>query len=135
MKHPSNPKERNLIKGAIRRVFSRSELRRLVVDSSRIDYTDATRPRVKKWSYCPECCKETPTYLMEVDHVNPIIRPGESLDDLTWDTLIGRVWCEFENLRAVCKPCHKAKTKLENAERRRLKKEKRDHESAKTNKT
>lgn len=128
LKQPSSPKERNLIKGAIRRVFSRSELRRLVVDSSRIDYTDATRPRVKKWSFCLDCKKETPTYLMEVDHVNPIIRLGEALEDLTWDTLVERVWCEFDNLRAVCKTCHKAKTKLENAERRRLKKEKKNNE-------
>lgn len=123
MKQPSNAKERNLLKGAIRRVFSRSELRRLVIDSSRIDYTDASRPRVKKWSFCPECKKEIPTYLMEVDHVNPIIRPGESLEELSWDTLVERVWCEFNNLKAICKDCHKIKTKAENAERRRLKKE------------
>jgi hypothetical protein len=40
-------KERGLLKGAIRRVFSRSDLRRKVIELSRIDHTDSTRPRVK----------------------------------------------------------------------------------------
>ncbi len=121
MKKPANPKERNLIKGAIRRVFSRSDLRREVIDLSRIDYTDPNRPRVTKWSRCSYCSKPTPTYLIEVDHVLPIVPIDKALEDLDWDALVNNVWCEIGNLRPTCKSCHSAKTKAENAERRRLK--------------
>ena len=91
---------------------------------SRSKYVDPARPRVKKWSICPECKEYTPTYLMQVDHIKPIISLNETLEDLTWDELVDRIWCNHENLRAVCKPCHKIKTKEENKERRRIKKEK-----------
>lgn len=110
-------KERGLIKGGIRRVFSRSDLRKSVIDGSRIDYKDANRPRVTKWSYCNGCDKFTPTYLMEVDHVIPIVPIGSSLEAMSWDDIVNRIWCDARNLRAVCKPCHKVKTKLETKQR------------------
>lgn len=115
-------KERGLIKGALRRVFSRSELRRAAVDASRIEHEDAGRPRVKKWSRCPVCSQPTPTYLMEVDHVVPIIPVDSSLEQMTADELIDRIWCDASNLLAICKPCHKIKTKTESANRRLYKK-------------
>lgn len=119
MKKPSNPKERGLIKGAIRRVFSRSELRKEALQLSRLEgYYNAERPRVTKWSRCPDCGESTPTYLMEVDHVIPVIGIAESLDDLTWDQLVDRLWCDIQNLRAICKPCHSQKSTQENKERR-----------------
>lgn len=124
MNHPYNPKERSLIKGALRRVFSRSDLRRSVIEASRIPWVDIDRPRVTKWSRCEECKQPIPTYLMQVDHVVPLIGVYEELGDLTWDELISRLWCEPSNLRVLCKPCHLKKTKAENAERRRIKKEK-----------
>lgn len=115
-------KERNLIKGAIRRVFSRSELRKAAIEASRIDHHDPERPRVKKWSLCPICKVKTPTYLMECDHINPIIPVGLSLEEMSWDEVINNVWCDIINLLAICKTCHHEKSKIENAERRRLKK-------------
>lgn len=124
MKNPKSPKERNLLKGAIRRIFSRSELRKQILDKSLVkDYLDPSRKRVTRWSKCPECEKLTPTYLMQVDHEVPIIRPTETLEALSWDEVVDRVWCDERNLRAICVDCHKVKTKVENAERRRLKKE------------
>jgi 5-methylcytosine-specific restriction endonuclease McrA len=122
LKKPDNPKERNLIKGAIRRVFSRSELRKQALAKSLVQHHDETRKRVTKWSKCPECQQFTPTYKMEVDHVAPIIGLNEQMEDLTWDELVARIWCDIDNLRAVCKDCHKIKTKLENSERRKNKK-------------
>lgn len=122
MKKPDNPKERNLIKGAIRRVFSRSDLRKKALQKSVVSHYDETRKRVTKWSKCPDCQQFTPTYQMEVDHVEPIIGLDESLEDLTWDVIVDRIWCSEDNLRAICKPCHKRKTKLENSERRKNKK-------------
>ncbi len=128
MQNPPNKKEKQLVKGAIRRVFSRSELRKLVMEQSKITYTDPNRPRVKKWSKCPECKQLTPTYLMEVDHILPVVGLSEKLEDLSWDTLIDRVWCSIDNLKAICKVCHKIKSKAEQKERRRLKKERMKNE-------
>lgn len=129
LNNPKDPKERNLVKGAIRRVFSRSMLRREALQKSLIDHYDPDRKRVTKWSLCPICQKPKPTYTMEVDHVVPIIALDESLETISWDTLIDRVWCDVSNLKAVCKECHKAKTKIENAERRRRKKERKNEEA------
>lgn len=117
-------KERALIKGALRRVFSRSELRRQALDKALVkDYHDPSRKRVTRWGRCTECQKLEPAYLLEVDHIEPVQRPGEALEDLSLDTLAEeRLWCDERNLRAICKPCHKLKSASENKERRALKK-------------
>jgi 5-methylcytosine-specific restriction endonuclease McrA len=129
MKNPKNPKERNLIKGAIRRVFSRSELRRQILDKAIVkDYYDPSRKRVTRWGKCSECNKLEPAYLLEVDHIEPVVPEDSSLEQMTWDELVDRVWCDERNLRPVCKPCHKLKSKEETKIRRKNKKEKKENE-------
>jgi 5-methylcytosine-specific restriction endonuclease McrA len=123
----SNPritkKERALLKGAIRRVFSRSELRRKALDRALVkDYHDPSRKRVTRWGKCSICSKLEPAYLLEVDHLEPVQPLGVTLEEMAWDTVIDNVWCDENKLQAVCKPCHKAKSKQENKERRRIKK-------------
>lgn len=123
MKKPSNPKERNLIKAALRRVFSRSELRLKALNSTRVpDFIDPERPRVTKWSVCSICRKFEPTYKMQIDHVDPLLPLGKSLEDFSWDEIVDRLWCDASNLQPVCQTCHKQKSKIENKERRLLKK-------------
>lgn len=123
MKNPRiTHKERGLLKGAVRRVFSRSELRAQVVAASRIDHQDPERPRVKKWSRCASCKLPTATYQMQVDHIEPLQPIGVALDEMSMDDLVNRAWCDVKNLQALCLQCHKAKSKLENAERRKLRK-------------
>lgn len=117
-----SPKERGLIKGALRRVFSRSDLRRIALSSSIIEHTDPNRIRVKKWSRCTICKEPTPTYLMQIDHVDPIVPINTSLEQMSWDEVINRIWCEVDKLDPLCKSCHSVKTKLENKARRALKK-------------
>ena len=121
----SNPritaKERGLIKGALRRVFSRSDLRRKVMATALIEHTDANRPRVRKWGRCSECKKPTPFYTMEADHKNPIVPVNSSLEQMDWNTLVDRLWCLEEDLTPLCKPCHSFKTKAEAKERREYK--------------
>ena len=124
MKKPNNPKERNLIKGAIRRVFSRSELRRKAIEQALVkDYADPKRPRVTKWGRCSECKEMTPLYKMQVDHKEPVIPLGSSLEEMSWDQVVDNVWCDERNLQPLCETCHKAKSKGEMVERRKLKKE------------
>lgn len=130
MKNPSNPKERNLIKGALRRVFSRSELRRQVIDRSIItNYKDSKRKAVKFWVKCETCGKHEAKSNVQIDHINPVIKINETLDDLSWDQLIDRLWCDISNLAIICKPCHKAKSKEENKERREYKKRRKNEKS------
>ena len=66
-------KERGLIKGALRRVFSRSELRQKIVSASLIDHSDPKRTRVKNWCVCNLCKQPTPKSYVAVDHIVPII--------------------------------------------------------------
>jgi 5-methylcytosine-specific restriction endonuclease McrA len=125
-----SPKERNLFKGALRRLFSRSDLRRNALKKVILEnYFDPNRPRAMRWGYCMECGLITPAYLLEVDHVEPIIRVDESLEDLTIETLVDRIWCNEDNLMPLCKPCHKEKTKAE-AKLRRMHKNAKVNESA-----
>ena len=124
MKKPDNAKERGLIKGAIRRVFSRSELRRAAIARNEIPHFDLARPRAKKWVFCDLCGEIFPKYLAQADHIKPVIPVDKALDSMTWDELIENQWCDIANLQTVCKSCHNDKTKLENKERRRIKNEK-----------
>ena len=59
---------------------------------------------------------------MQVDHVKPIVGIEETLVDLNWDTVIDRLWCEENNLQALCVDCHDKKTKEEKKQRTNAKK-------------
>jgi len=115
-------KERGLIKGALRRVFSRSDLRREVVAASVINHTDASRPRVKKWSQCKLCATKVPTYKIIVDHLDPVVPLDIAFEDMSVDVVIDRLWCEKNNLQFLCETCHNLKSKGENKLRREFKK-------------
>lgn len=124
MKNPRvTVKERNLLKGSMRRVFSRSELRRQVISRSQVEYTDPKRPRVRKWSRCENCKDFVATYQMEVDHITPVIPLDKTLEELTWDEVIDRLWCNIENLQGLCLTCHKEKSKVERVMRKKNRKE------------
>lgn len=121
-------KERNLIKGAIRRAFSRSDLRRQTVEQSIIDHTDASRPRVKSWGRCTACQIPIPKSYLIVDHISPVIPVDRSFEDMTIDEVVDRMWCLPSNLQIICEPCHLIKSKEENKIRRANKKEKNKNE-------
>lgn len=116
-------KERNALKGYVRRVFSRSELRDKALAKVRMyDYHDPGRPRVTKWCFCPECGEMTPEYLVQVDHIEPVVKLDSSFEEMSFDELIDRQWCDEKNLKALCVSCHEAKSMLENKIRRENKK-------------
>lgn len=124
MKNPRiTKKEQGLLKGAINRVFSRSELRKQALERAAMPgHIDPNRPRVTKWSKCAECQKPEPQYLCQVDHIFPRVPIDSSFEDMTKDEFVDRTWCEVEQLQTLCKPCHKIKTKIEAKERRLIKK-------------
>lgn len=116
------PRDKGLLKGCFRRVFSRSELRKQALESTRIQHSDPDRPRVTKWSWCTDCGEIIPTYTVDIDHREPLVPLHKSLDEMSLDELAERMWCELDNLKPVCKDCHKAKSTAENKIRRELKK-------------
>lgn len=111
-----------LIKGALRRVFSRSNLRNQVLINSYITHSDLGRPRVKRWSRCNSCRLPVPSYEVEVDHISPVVPLDSSLEDMTPNDLVARTWCELSNLQALDPSCHKLKSKVEAAERAKFRK-------------
>lgn len=116
------PKDRGLIKGAVRRAFSRSDLRRQVLEASKDPiHTDLTRPRVKTWYKCEHCKQHFAGYQMQVDHKTPIIPVESALEHMSWDDVINRTWCDRNNLQSLCLSCHDIKSKDERALRKLFK--------------
>lgn len=117
-------KERGLIKGSIRRVFSRSDLRRKVIESY-IDnsYSNPQRKKVKYWIKCSNCSTMEAKSNIQLDHVLPVVPVDSSFEEMDMNDFLNRQWCEENNLKPLCKPCHTVKTKIENKERRLAKKD------------
>ena len=114
-------KERGLLKGALRRVFSRSELRQQALKRVLTEHNDPKRPRVKKWGYCEECGEVTAAYELTIDHKDPVIPPHTTFEEMGLDKTADRLWCDLANLQAICNTCHDAKTKRERKIRRKKK--------------
>ncbi len=115
-------KDRNALKGALRRAFVRSELRAAVIARTRVDHVDPARPRVTKWSRCELCQSLTPTYLINVDHIDPLIPIDSHFEDMSLDVVADRLWCDPSNLQGICEECHDLKTAAENEARKPYKK-------------
>lgn len=61
---------------------------------------------------CASCRGEFTATNIEVDHIEPIVDPKIGFVD--WNSFIERLYCPASNLQALCKSCHKIKTKKEN---------------------
>ena len=69
---------------------------------------------------CDDCKNWFEREDTEVDHINPAVPVDQILT--SWDEKINRKLCETSNMSLLCKPCHKRKSKNENAARRSFKK-------------
>ena len=52
-----------------------------------------------------------------VDHVEPVVNPATGFID--WNTYIKRMFADRSKMQWLCIPCHKLKTGLETAERKK----------------
>ena len=124
----SNPRitkrDKGLIKGALRRVFSRSELRNSIITANMVEYSDLSRPRVKKWVLCNICKKPEAKSYVVVDHIDPFVPIGGSFEEMSLDVAVDRLWCEVHNLQAICPNCHELKSTEERQQRKKLAKPK-----------
>lgn len=95
------------IRSALRSKWLRWQPRNDCLAASRRTYKGPNKRQ--KWEYQCSLCKEW--YIskaMEVDHY-----PHDAGTILTVEDIgpfAGRLFCEIDNLRAVCKPCHKIHT-------------------------
>ncbi len=117
------PKEFNIertIRGAIRRVFSRSPVVREVLMAVRreVPKFNADGQRSKKDSVqykCGACGTWTKSTAVSVDHIHPVVCVDEGFID--YNTFVERLFCPKENLQAICDTCHDAKSLHERLER------------------
>lgn len=117
------PKDRNAIKGALRRAFSRSELHRRVLDAAEIQHSDPKRPKVKRWCRCNICGEPEAISYCVVDHIDPMVPIGTTFAEMTLDTAADRLWCEENNLQCVDEKCHDKKSAVEREQRKLSKKQ------------
>lgn len=68
-----------------------------------------------KLHLCPDCKQLHPQSFMQADHIHPVV-PVTGFD--SWDGVIGRLYCEIDGYRAICRTCHKAKSISENQQRK-----------------
>lgn len=124
MKNPRmTPKDQALIRGGLRRAFSRSQSRKTALERSILPtHTDPSRPRVKTWCSCALCAVPTPKSYIQIDHKSPVIKLNETFEDLSLDKYTNRLWCRLSNLQALCLDCHKRKSKEEAKLRSQLRK-------------
>ena len=106
-------KDLDLLKAGLRRAFSRSDLRRSVLDASITDHTDLSRPKVKTWCKCASCGKPEAKSYMDVDHIIPFVPLDRPFADLTNQERVDRLWCDTSQLQVLCPTCHTAKSKEE----------------------
>jgi hypothetical protein len=122
--------ERARIKGAIRRVFRLSPQMKEVLQAARVELPPALKkdgtPGLKKQvRYRCACCGGLFSQKhVQVDHIEPVVPLHMSEDELTYDDIVYRIFCDKSNLQVLCsipaklnggKPsCHRIKTNKEN---------------------
>lgn len=113
-------KDRGLIKGAVRRAFTRSELYREKLLLNQIEHSDPRNPRCKRWGWCEVCGWVQPQWKLQIDHIDPVVPLEVTFAEMSLDLLVDRMWCIIEGLQVICEDCHDRKTALERARKKEL---------------
>jgi 5-methylcytosine-specific restriction endonuclease McrA len=113
------------IRGAIRRIFSRSPVKRDVLMAVRRERPkfnqDGSRSKKDAVEYMCNLCKQyVGSTKVEVDHLEPVIEINE-VGFVDWNTFVTRLFCTVEKLQVLCDPCHDKKTHDEQQKRQMLK--------------
>ncbi len=119
-KKKSNFNLKTVVKGSLRRAFARwpaaVEIREEAI------HPTIKGPRGGKQYICSDCKNTFGVTKISVDHIDPVIPLGKKIDDMSWDEVVERMFCEKSNLQVLCKEgCHKIKTSVERKKRKELK--------------
>ena len=112
------------IRGALRRVFSRSPviweaLRKVRREVPRYRQ-DGSRAKKDAVQYLCNICKNyVRSTMVSVDHIIPVVSIDEGFVD--FNTFIARLFCDASNLQVICDDDHQKKTNAERSERNRKK--------------
>jgi len=105
--------------GALRKCWSKSPKRKIILDEAR--HPTEKGPRGGARFVCSICGEPFGSNDLAVDHIDPVVPIDTASKDMSWDTIIWRMFnSPKENLQAVCKSCHKVKTDEENNDRRKV---------------
>lgn len=104
------------IRGALRRVFSRSPIIREVMFKVRREVPkynkDGSRAKKDAVQYrCNVCTTYVGSTKVAVDHITPVISVNDGFVD--FNTFIERLFCDVSNLQVICDTCHNLKTNSE----------------------
>lgn len=58
------------------------------------------------------------------DHIEPVIPLDKQTKDVSFDEIIGRMFCEKDGIQILCKACHDEKTDEEKEQRKKYKEKK-----------
>jgi len=113
------------IRGAIRRLFSRSPVHKEVLMKVRREVPkfnkDGARAKKDAVQYLCNVCKGwVGSTKVEVDHILPVIEVNEH-GFVDWNMFVDRLFCGPENLQVICDPCHDKKTHDEQQKRQAAK--------------
>jgi len=111
---------KNLIKGAIRRLFARSPQKYECLNKA--IHPTIKGPRGGKQYICSTCKKTFSANKVQVDHIDPVIPVNKTINDLDYNMIVARIFCNIKNLQVICTECHKIKTKEERKQRKQHKK-------------
>lgn len=75
------------------------------------------KPKYLNKCKCAECGTLIPPKETNMDHLDPVVSVEDGFQD--WNTFIDRMFVSSDEYQTLCKPCHKVKSKIENALRRK----------------
>ena len=112
------------IRGAIRRVFTRSPIIREVMMKVRKEFPklnkDGRKAKKNAIKYlCNVCQQYIGSTKISVDHIIPVVSIEEGFID--WNTFVERLFCDITNLQVICDDCHQLKTNQERSKRTAIK--------------
>ena len=102
-----------MIRGAIRRTFSRSPVVREVLMGGRQEVPkynkDGSLSKKPAVQYqCEVCDAWVSSTKVTVDHIEPVISVDDGFVD--WNQFVDRLFCNKSNLQRICDDCHDKKT-------------------------
>lgn len=130
MKKKKKPKynQTSAIVSSLKRAFSRSPTVSEFLKEHRQEHPQynkdgslAKKPAVR--FPCVVCKEIHMGKNIQVDHIDPVVPLNIPAKHVCMDELIKRLFCDKSNLQILCKPCHKIKSKEENAKRNEWKSE------------
>lgn len=101
---------KNSVRAAIRKSFTRSEYYKAFLEIHRIEWYKGKRLRVS--FKCAACSQKFSGSEIQVDHISQI---GKGVYNGPQDAerFYKLVFCSYDNLQILCKPCHKIKSAAE----------------------